>query len=359
MLLVAAALFPVCPAAAQDSYHLSRETYRRIGTIALGQTELPDKWETGYFSVLFPKQRKIWAMAVAHAGQLFRAVTGIRDPYLDGNHYMATAVQESHFGADPDADSFTYRYPAAYPIVYQPAADGDGFMQVVESTAFAELQSVFPERFAGREHADIVAGNRFATSALTAAYYNIFAYQFLAGSGWKPAAFAKAAADPQALQRVLAYGYNRGIWGDDVAYVFNEGRDYCLAQRSLADAAGGCMPNDDDEGSRYVRQVPGYARELRKAVKVGKVGYPGQYDAVLRKADILDYLEAIAPLYSDAEMKRARKAALAAFARNAGTGKTIRFRTGFGHVLDAIMLALPVDTAVGQLCSLYGRCATE
>jgi hypothetical protein len=31
----------------------------------------------------------------------------------------------------------------------------------------------------------------------------------------------------------------------------------------------------------------------------------------------------------------------------------------FGLVLDAIMLALPVDSPAAQLCSIYARCETE
>jgi len=357
------------PVAGPETYYLTAAKYLPTGRIDIGQALLADVWNEGPFSVQIPRERAQWAMALAHAAQLFRNVTGIDDIYVRENHYLATAIQESRLGADAAASSFTYARAIADPrqrIDYREAAVMDGFFQIQgkgnESSAFAEMRRLFPTRFGTQDHQETVSGARFATGALTAAYYNLYMWYFLVGSGWEPTAFVKAAADPQAFNRIMAVAYNRGLYHDYVSDVFTTRRAACLAKADMADATGACFPNNDDEGSRYARQIPTFNRALVKAA-AGQpdanalAGY-GAYDTALAWADIQAWLDTIAPLYAAADMTTARSRARTAF-DGAASGGTIRFRDQFGPVLDAVMLALPVDTPAPKLCSEYGKCAVE
>lgn len=356
-------------AAGPETYYLTAAKYLATGRIDIGQALLGDVWNEGPFSMQIPRERAQWAMATAHAAQLFRNVTGIDDIYVRENHYLATAIQESRLGADAAAASFTYAQAVADPrqrIDYREAAVMDGFFQIQgkgnESSAFAEMRRLFPTRFGMQDHQQTVSGARFATAAVTAAYYNLYMWYFLVGSGWEPTAFLKAAADPQAFDRIMAVAYNRGLYHAYVSDVFTTRRAVCLTKADMADASGACFPDNDDEGSRYARQIPNYNRALVKAA-AGQAdanalaGY-GAYDTTLAWADIQAWLDAISPLYPTADMTTARTRAQAAF-NTAAAGGMIRFRDQFGPVLDAVMLALPVDSPALKLCSEYGKCAAE
>ena len=113
---------PEPPSSSLDTYYIDPAEYLPTPELALGQLDLPNVWDSGPFSMMLPNERNHWAMACAHAGQLFRNVTGVEDPYTDGNHYLATAIQESRMGADSESDLFTYPHPAGWPITFQPAA---------------------------------------------------------------------------------------------------------------------------------------------------------------------------------------------------------------------------------------------
>ncbi len=357
------------PVAGPETYYLTAAKYLPAGRIDIGQALLADVWNEGPFSAQIPRERALWAMAMAHASQLFRNVTGIDDTYVRENHYLATAIQESRLGADAAAASFTYARAIADPrqrIDYRAAAVTDGFFQIQgqgnQSSAFAEMRRLFPTRFGTQDHDQTVSGPRFATAALTAAYYNLYMWYFLVGSGWEPTAFLKAAADPQAFDRIMAVAYNRGLYHPYVTDVFTTRRAACLAKADMADASGTCFPDNDDEGSRYARQIPTFNRALVKAAAgqadaAAPAGY-GAYDAPLGWADIQAWLDAIAPLYPADDMATARTRAQAAF-NAAAAGGTIGFRDQFGPVLDAVMLALPVDSPALKLCSEYGKCAVE
>ncbi len=353
---------PVPPATNLDTYYLDEASYLATPRLDLGQLTLANVWDSGPFSMMIPNERKYWAMAAAHAGQLFRNVTGIDDPFTDGNHYLATAIQESRMGADPASDTFTYPHVANWPITYQPAADSDGFQQIEGSSggsAYADLQRLYPNRYGNLSHAETVSGDRFCSATLTAAYYNIFMYQFLEGAGYRPADFFSRAQDPQALDRVMALVYNRGAYSTHVSKVFIQQRDYCIGLNNMADEAGNCLPNTGDFGSKYVRQVPGYNRDLKLAAEGVSGAYPGRYEVEITWDDISTYLNRIAVLYSQEDMQAARSAAQTAFDQARGTETSIDYSSQFGAVLDGIMLALPVDSAANQLCKVFAKCAVE
>lgn len=364
---------PAAPAAA--TYYLDAVSYLKTGRIDIGQARLANVWDQGPLSVQIPRERKVWAMALAHASQIFRNVTGIDDIYVQANHYLATAIQESRLGADPATSTFTFPFAianAADKITYQPGAKLDGFFQIEgsgnQTSAFAELIKLFPSRFGNQDHDKTVSDDRFATSAITAAYYNMYMWYFLVGSGYNPSDFIKHAKDRQAFDKVMAMAYNRGLYSSYVSDVFVGKRTACLAMTDMADASGTCFPNANDYGSRYVRQVPGFNQGLVLAAngQLNKTSADygetleayGAYDATISWAEISAYIDSVAQLYSAADIAKAKKDSQTAFNALAMNG-TISFRTQFGPVLDAIVLALPVENPSAQLCAVYSKCATE
>lgn len=352
---------PIPPQPILDTYHIDPKTYLPTGTIQIGQVELPSVWDSGPFSIEIPNERKQWAMALAHAAQIFKNVTQVQDLYTGPNHYLATVIQESHIGADPLSASFTYRFPISHPITYVASADTDGFFQIEGSgggSAFKDLQLLFPNRFGNVSHDTVISGPRFSTSAIASAYFNIYMYQFLVGSGWKPHAFFAQAKDPQALDRVMALVYNRGAYSNYVSDVFTSKRLTCINLANMADDAGTCLPNNGDYGSRYVRQVPGFNKALVTAASTGVDNYPGKYDADLTWNDISAYLDSIAILYSTQDITQAKQSAQAEFNRIATNGQ-IKFATQFGTVLDKIMLSLSIDNPANSLCKIYAKCEKE
>ena len=204
-----------------------------------------------------------------------------------------------------------------------------------------------------------MSGDRFASATLTAAYYNIFMYAFLEGAGYRPADFFSRSRDPQALDRVMALVYNRGAYSTHVSKVFGPARDYCIGLDNMADEAGDCLPNLGDFGSKYVRQVPGYNLALKEAAAGQSGAYPGAYSTNFTWSDVDYYLDRIAHLYDAGDMAAARDGARAAFDQTAAGSAELDFNTGFPAVLDAIMLALPVDSPVNQLCKVFAKCETE
>jgi hypothetical protein len=358
-----------------STYYLDASTYLKTGRVDIGQALIANVWNEGPLSVQIPNERKSWAMALAHASQIFRNVTGVDDVYVQGNHYLATAVQESRLGADRDAMSFTFLYAVASPayrIAYEPLSNIDGFFQIEgsgdQTSAFADLIRLFPIRYGSQRHDTTVSGNRFATAAITASYYNLYMWYFLVGSGYRPIDFLKNAKDSQALSKIMALAYNRGLYSNYVSDVFTTKRAKCLELTDIADKSGACLPNINDYGSLYVRQVPGFNRGLMLAVSnqtndvADEYGHTleayGAFEARLSWSDIDAYINAIAQLYSASDIVKARTNAASVFAGSAISG-TISFRMQFGLVLDAIMLALPVDSPAAQLCSIYARCETE
>jgi len=139
-----------------------------LATAATGTARylITSKWSNGaYINVSY------WAMALAHASQLFKNVTGIQNVYAGPNHCLATTIQESRIGADPASATFTWPVAIQYPIVYQANTQIDRFFQ----------------------------------SAITAAYYNIYMYQFLAGKGFKLGDFFSKTKDPLAYAIILGF----------------------------------------------------------------------------------------------------------------------------------------------------------
>jgi endo-1,4-beta-D-glucanase Y len=334
-----------------DTYYLSPDNYLATGKIKIGEAEL-SVWEEP-LSVIIPNERKRWAMAMAHAEQLFRNVSRVNDVYVGANHYLATALKESRLGADPASNTFTYPKTAPNPITYQPHAYNDGFMQIEEGTAFAEMKIMYPNRFGQQNYVEIVTGDRFATSAITAAYYNLFTHFFLIGSGYETADFFSKAKDPQAREKVIAFAYNQGVFSQYLTNLFTTNRTYCLSVNNIADDVGQCLPNN--VGSYYLRYVPEFSQALIDATSTDS----GIYEARIAVNDIDEYLDRIAILYSQADMNAARQAAHSIFDQLKADDNTISFRNQFGQILDAIMLKLPVDTPENQLCQVYAKCEKD
>ncbi len=351
-------------------------------------------WDAPY-SFELPNERAHWAMAMAHAASLFKNVTGIDDPFHDANLYAAKSLQEAGMGADYAnvAGYFTYPVTPKYADsdathqdikgIWNTLRSGrtkyDGFFQLEGHmySAFGELMRMFPNRFykdlyPTDEYLVVTPAektspiynqvfrpdpgkNSFVPSAIGAAYYNIFAYYTVARSANEFGLFVKGAKDPQALTKIISVGYNRGLSQQSLALLplKPERRDACMQKENIdscfdlkGDGSGGF-------GINYLYQVPYKAKALKAVADSKGPGYPGFYTSNLDWQSISTYLDALVPLYSVQELKAAEDAAFAKF-NGISTNGVIDFASQFGDVLDAILLALPVDTPWSQLCNKDG-----
>ncbi|MDX1301772.1 PKD domain-containing protein [Photobacterium sp.] len=347
------------------------------------------------YSFQLPNERPHWAMAMAHAAALFKNVTGIDDPYHDANLYAAKSLQEAGMGADYAnvPGYFTYPILPKYQDVdaTQPDIRGiwntlrggrtkhDGFFQLEGHmySAYGELMRMFPNRFykdlypTDDYHAVTPAEktsplynqifkpepgkNSFVPSAIGASYYNIFAYYTVARSAQEFGLFAKDAKDPQALTKIISVGYNRGLSSESLAMfpLKPERRDACMQKANIDSCFDLTGDGSGGFGINYLYQVPYKAKALKEVADTSGPGYPGYYTSNIDWQTIITYLDALAPLYTKEELQAAQDGAYIAFSNIQQNG-VIDFANQFGDVLDAILLALPVDTPWSQLCNKDG-----
>ncbi|MCG7498083.1 PKD domain-containing protein [Vibrio sp. Of7-15] len=345
------------------------------------------------YSFIIPNERPHWAMAMAHAAQLFKNVTGIDDPYHDANLYAAKTLQESAVGADYDNVPGYFTYPvqpnytdsnAEHQNLYGiwntlgvGRTSHDGFFQLEGHmySAYGELMRMFPQRFYKGKKPDSIykvvepyemtspiynavfkpekGKNSFVPSAIGASYFNIFAYYTLARSADELGTFIQSAKDPLALTKLISVGYNRGLSPDSMALnpLKPVRRAECMAKEVIDDCFD--PENQGGFGTSYLYQVPYKSKYLKDIAENNGPGYPGYYTSQLNWLHISTYLDALTPLYTPEEIASAKSSAQAVFDATASNG-TIDFANQFGAVLDAILLALPVDTPWTQLCASDG-----
>ncbi|CCN46519.1 hypothetical protein carrying PKD domains [Vibrio nigripulchritudo MADA3029] len=401
------------------TYQLSADKLIKTGPIRLGQMDFniseaeldqirasapdqatADKWVEiailkrkvwrAPYSFVIPNERPHWAMAMAHAAQLFKNVTGIDDPFHSANLYAAKTLQESAVGADYDAKTFTYPTPPKYKdqdpnhsnygiwsTLHNGRTKHDGFFQLEGHmySAYGEMMRMFPNRFYKGIKPDSVykavapyemtspiynavfkpepGKNSFVPSAIGASYYNIFAYYILARSSDDFGNFVVESKDPLALTKLISVGYNRGLSPNSMALnpLKPEVRAYCAS----LDVIDECFDpeNQGGFGTSYLYQVPYKTAELNDVAENNGPGYPGYYTSQIDWPTVSTYLDALAPLYTPEEIAAAKASSKVAFDAIAKQG-SIDFANQFGAVLDAILLSLPVDTPWTQLCKADG-----
>lgn len=279
-----------------------------------------------------------WAMAATQGSRLLAYyLGGSLDRTVSPNWFLATALKESYLGCCTAVPA-----DAAHPAArweHTPASVGDGCFQIENGTAFVEMQRIFPAHYAAASHADVIAGCRVESSAVTMAFYDAFVFGMMHKLLGDPGAFFAAATDPGAVELAFSIAYNRGVWSQELAQAIGP----CAAAADLLQ----CVFGDADTIARdHAFAIWQYVQDLDAAAREGRC-----YDAALTSADVAAYVDAIAPVLAPGDPAGLRDRAVAAFEAAAG-GASGTFQAHFGAVL-AVLEAEPVQDPFPQLADWY------
>lgn len=339
------------------TYYPTVATLRPINEIRIGEARLYPVWGVSSDAEI-PNNRKSWAMAIAHASQVFANVidTGI----LPINTFWATPLKESFGGCDnalqTDSDD-------PYPLAFQSASTNDGCFQIEPPpSAYAELNGMYPNRFPTAAHPSIIGGNHFETAALGKAYYDIFTVRWLeVNKDWDPLDFFDNATDPMAGVKAISGAYNRGLWSTLVSDIFYTLRDSALAAPDLLTIFNHEVAKDHAEKiSNYTQVLGDQAAAINPTLTATNTAtgqpynyFKNYYDEPIAWSDVSHYLTRIFPLYPDIDSVAVRNNIQTTF-NGINGGASISFRYEFGQVLNALMLLLPLDDPTEQIKTTYG-----
>lgn len=362
-LAVSVQAVPVSCPTRPTTYYLNPADLKQTGEIRIGEARLNPVWGVSADAEI-PNNRTSWAMAIAHAYQIFANVTdtGI----MPMNTFFATPLKESFCGCDPSIQTDP---EDPFPIAFQPLSVNDGCFQIEPpASAYSELNAMYPQRFPDGGHSQLIAGDHFETAAIGKAYYDIFSVRFLEVSkGWNPFGFFDDATDPMAGVKAISGAYNRGLWSNLVQNIFSTQRAAALATPDLLTIFDG-EPTAYDHAqkiSNYTVVLDNHAEMLNPASLGNTNPETGQpfnyfknfYDSPVSWADVEYYLNRIFPLYPDVNPIAVTATIQAAFNAING-GAAISFRYDFGEVLDAILLTFPLDDPTERIKINYG-CANS
>ncbi|MBL4673245.1 MAG: hypothetical protein JKX81_13390 [Arenicella sp.] len=318
-------------------------------------------------------EHKLWAIAFAHASGssriqmqhgLKKGPTGTFDlsqPFATGemfgdyfdrqmnpNYFVSKGLQESSLGGDlPDNPMSS-------------VLDDDGVLQIeYPGSAFSELQGIvgggFPIPYAGIDPKRILSSNNgparnILGSAVSSGFYNGSALAIVSGSlPWNQGSdssqdsmhlFLQQSKDPDALSMIMSFMYNRGPYAAKDQVLNNQTVfDHCVAITEGLEDDPMCFTQQNDFGSRYIRQIPDVTNRLTLASNNPSTSYDSQITA----ADINNYLDLLMSygLYTQARIDNAKASAMQEFAILASNG-SISYRNDFGKVLEKILVQLPV-----------------
>jgi hypothetical protein len=254
-----------------------------------------------------------WAIATVHASMLLRS----RCINLSPNAVLSMALKESRL---------TCGVPGSL-------ANGDGCFQIESTTAYVELQRMFPGRFTAT-FADVIANDHFETSAIAMAHYMLFSTAMFRKYSSCPEKFAIDHPDPHTAQKVLLGAYNRGLWWNALPNIFTHCNDRDVVE---------CF--EPGVAVDYVHAIVDYTVGLEPAPV---------FDAPLRWQDVLAYWQRLRPLYPDADDAAVTSALRAGFDTLRGNAETISFRDHIRCLLRVLIDALPpmatVEDAVAAAC---------
>lgn len=331
-------------------YYFDTAAYRPAGELLVGQARLYPVWSVNADAYI-PQNRITWAMAMAHAHQLFRNATGTEMVPL--NTYFATPLKESFCGCD------TFMQPnplSIYPLSYQAASVYDGCFQIEgPGSAYAELHNLYPQRFPANGHPQFIGGEHFETAALSKAYYDLYAIRYLELSrNWDPIGFAAQATDTLAGLKALLAAYNRGLWDPLIQDIFDSSRTQALAATDLLSLfpANSVVLDYATNITNHVLTLSNQVSALPAPLQPVN-SFHAYYDEQVTAADIHHYLDLIFPLYPDADTAQVRLLAINRFNCINGGGP-ISFRYQFGDVLDVLLLNLPADDPGENIVISYG-----
>ncbi|MCP4680290.1 MAG: hypothetical protein GY854_33320, partial [Deltaproteobacteria bacterium] len=116
-----------------------------------------------------------WAMAATQASRMLAYYfSGRIKDTVSPNWFLATALKESFLGCCTDIPSDPEHPWASWK--HQSASVHDGCFQIESTTAFVEMQRIFPDHFDGITHDGVIAGCHVESSSLTMAFYDAFAF---------------------------------------------------------------------------------------------------------------------------------------------------------------------------------------
>ncbi|MFA8449581.1 MAG: T9SS type A sorting domain-containing protein [Bacteroidales bacterium] len=341
-----------------STFYLTPDRLYKAGEIRLGEARLYPVWGVSYDANI-PKNRKTWAIAMAHAHQIFRNVLCWAEYPMSG--WFATPLKESACGCDPNIENDS---SLPFPIKYYVQDDRDGCYQIEGyNSAYAELSRLYPDRFPSGTHDKYIAKDAFETSAIAKAYYDIGAFRFMeVGKGYKIYEFLNEAKDPLAPVKLISAAYNRGWWSEVLNNILVKKRSESIKSDDILDFFGTESVAKDHAAqiSQYVLVMTDQAYKLKpELIAVNPETrepynyFKGYYDEPIEWADIVSYLDKISPLYSKVNMNMVKEKAKKVF-DSKNNGSSISFRYDLGDILDEIMLNLPVDDPTKGIISNYG-----
>ena len=256
-----------------------------------------------------------WAMATVHASMLLRS----RCINLSPNAVLSMALKESRL---------TCGVPGSL-------ANGDGCFQIESTTAFVELQRMFPDRFTPTStHLALIANDHFETSAMAMAHYMLFSMAMFRKYSPCSELFCIDHPDPHTAQKLLLGAYNRGLWWNSLPNIFAT----CADQDVVA-----CF--NHDIATDYVHAIVDYTVGLEQAEV---------YDAPVTFEDVVAYWQRLRPLYPEVDDAVVTAALRATFDGLRGTEPTLSFRAHIRCLLRALIEALPpmasVEDSVTAAC---------
>ncbi|MEY4927300.1 MAG: hypothetical protein RI894_1736 [Bacteroidota bacterium] len=332
------------------------DDYAPSTELRLGEGRIYPIWEQSSDAVI-PHNRKTWAMAMAHAHKLFTHVT--KTPNVPISFYFATTLKESFCGCDPNIEVSQQRFP----LVYQSKSQAQGCFQMEVATAYAELKTIYPDRFPDNGHDGIIANEHFETAALSKAHYDMFAIKYLdIAQGYELQRFFNTTNDSTAAMKTLALAYHQGLWSPLWQNVFAANRTKALQSSDISEFMGKewRVIYNVKSLANFATLLNGQPKKLdKKLIGINpQTSMPynmfyGFYDEQIAWTDVEDYLKKIRPMYRTQNWSIIKARLRKSFDAQNG-GEAISFRYQFGQVLDQLILSLPESNPSRAIITKYG-----
>lgn len=335
-----------------------KATDRVNGKLYLPEATIANKYGQAFHKCVIPNNRAHWALGIAHAWNYSRNIN--KNPaHPKPSYWMATALQESEWRCDQNADWGGGNVGSPVGTTWQDIWV-DGCFQIEgvnDGSAYGALIQYYPLRFRAGEHPNLVGNNNFVSSTLVKAYYDIFTERIAEYRwGWDYIASVENTCDPFAFEKASASSYNGGIYAfNGGAAWFNRSADGNCRWAGLPATTAGYASQIGDimavlEGGWF--NFNGYGITTFNA---GGSSFDGYYNEAITWLDVVNYMDDIDDLYFDVNFATdVTPNAQAAFVKIAGsTANTINFQD-IGPVIDAVILSLPREDAMAPALSNDG-----
>ncbi len=349
------------------------------GRIGLSMTDVTINQGWGTNSLIFPQNRRSWAISIIHGHQIMKNVLKIEK--IPRGLLFAKSITESLCACDDgfiDDPLATHPLPSNSDVIDIAAAQrimDKGCFQFTNNGALTAMQKFFnshPRFIVGTgipawndpfpNHTEAennaastrqVWGNLYETAALSSAYMSILAVRYLeVKRGLAPICFAAESEDPMALAKLMALGFNIGLDAPDFTTILETNRAANLLLPHLEDgiADGGLTA---DVHAYKIGNLC-YALENKEGQMYDNLGftmsatYTGVYDPQIVWADVQTYLDKISIMYTDVNWTSVVSTVKAKF-DGINNGGSISFDNNMGEVIDELMLQLPIEDPSKQI----------